>query len=127
MIVVALVRAVLGHAECLAVRHDRDSVHGIGTRGKARQDRMAALVVSHQTALIEADETGLTRAEQDRVERFLEVFLCHNVAILAGSAKCRFVRQIGEVRSRESRCGARENAEVHIISLLSCTELARPT
>ena len=81
------------------MRDDRDPMHGIGTRREPRHDRMAALVVRDQATLFEVGETRLPRAELNRVERLLEVLLGHDVAILARGAECRFVGQIGKIRS----------------------------
>jgi hypothetical protein len=64
-----LVRALLGHAERLPVRDDRDAMHRIGPRSEPRHDRVTALVVRNETALVDVGEAWLARAEQDGVER----------------------------------------------------------
>ena len=108
-------RALVGDAERLSARHDRDAVHRIRPGHHQPEDGVAALVIGDALAVFAAEQQRALRAEYDLLQRVEEVLLAHLVLLAPRGEQRRLVGEVLEVGAGEAGRGGGQLGQVDVL------------
>ena len=92
---------LVGHAERHAVGHDGYAVDRVRVRQQQAKQRVATLVVSDTSALLQAHDQRPSRPENQGLERIQDVLVLDLVLVPTRGQQRGFVDQVAQVRSNQ--------------------------
>ncbi len=78
-------------------------------------ERMSDLVISHDLLFfIRKDRILLLISCDDHLDAFFQVFLCHMMPVVPHGSQCRFIDDVGQLRTGRTGCHPRNLLIVHV-------------